>query len=56
MPLSDFSCHTLDKATKAKLTLENYYSNLVSQHKERRQRWERLEETLKDQAISEDQR
>jgi len=56
MPLSDFSCHTLDKATKAKLTLENYYSNLVSQHKERRQRWERLEETLKDQAIPEDQR
>ena len=52
----NFSGHTLDKATKAKLTLENYYSNLVSQHKERRQRWERLEETLKDQAIPEDQR
>ena len=54
--ISHFSGHTLDKATKAKLTLENYYSNLVSQHKERRQRWERLEETLKDQAIPEDQR
>ena len=52
----DFSCHTLDKATKAKLTLENYYSNLVSQHRERRQRWERLEETLKDEAIPEEQR
>ena len=26
-----FSCHTLDKATKAKVTLENYYNNLISQ-------------------------
>ena len=52
----NFSGHTLDKATKAKLTLENYYSNLVSQHRERRQRWERLEETLKDEAIPEEQR
>ena len=51
-----FSGHTLDKATKAKLTLENYYSNLVSQHKERRQRWQKLEETLKDDAMSEAQR
>jgi len=51
-----FSGHTLDKATKAKLTLENYYSNLVSQHRERKQRWERLEETLKDEAMTEDQR
>merc|ERR1719361_2410462 len=44
-----FSGHTLDKATKAKLTLENYYSNLVSQHKDRKQRWQRLEETLKSE-------
>ena len=35
-----FSCHTWDKATKAKVTLENYYSNLISQHLERKQRWE----------------
>ena len=41
-----FSGHTLDKATKTKLTIENYYSNLVSQHKDRRQRRQRLEETL----------
>ena len=34
-----FSNHTLDKATKAKVTLENYYSNLISQHKERKHRW-----------------
>ena len=30
-----FSCHTLDKATKTKLTLEQYYSNLITQNKVR---------------------
>lgn len=34
-----FSVHTLDKATKAKVTLENYYSNLIAQHVERKQRF-----------------
>lgn len=34
-----FSVHTLDKATKAKVTLENYYSNLIAQHVERKQRY-----------------
>ena len=34
-----FSGHTLDKATKAKVTLENYYSNLIAQHMERKQRY-----------------
>lgn len=33
-----FSGHTLDKATKAKVTLENYYSNLIAQYVERKQR------------------
>lgn len=35
-----FSGHTLDKATKAKVTLENYYSNLIAQHIERKQRYD----------------
>ena len=52
-----FSGHTLDKATKAKLTLENYYSNLVSQHKDRKQRWQRLEENLNsEESMTEDQK
>ena len=50
----NFSCHTLDKATKAKLTLENYYSNLICQNRERKERWQRLEDSLKD--VDEDQR
>ncbi len=47
-----FSCHTLDKATKAKVTLENYYSNLISQHRERRERLRRLEESLQVKGYS----
>ncbi len=34
-----FSGHTLDKATKAKVHLENYFSNLITQHLERRNRF-----------------
>ena len=32
------STHTVDKVTKAKVTLENYYSNLIAQHQERESR------------------
>lgn len=49
-----FSGHTLDKATKAKVTLENYYSNLVVQHLERQQRLTRLEDSMK--GLSEEQK
>ncbi|RXG55493.1 Serine/threonine-protein kinase tricorner [Armadillidium vulgare] len=51
-----FSGHTLDKATKAKVTLENYYSNLIAQHLERKQRHEKLEETMEEEGLSEDQK
>lgn len=49
-----FSGHTLDKATKAKVTLENYYSNLIAQAAERQQRLARLEESMK--GLSEEQK
>jgi len=49
----NFSHHTLDKATKAKLTLENYYSNLITQHRERQERLRRLEESLSDKGLEE---
>ncbi|XP_076030043.1 serine/threonine-protein kinase tricornered isoform X3 [Oratosquilla oratoria] len=51
-----FSGHTLDKATKAKVTLENYYSNLIAQHLERKQRHDKLEESMKEEGLSEDQK
>ena len=50
------SGHTLDKATKAKVTLENYYSNLIAQNVERQQRLAKLEETLRDEGLSETQK
>ena len=52
MPIR-FSGHTLDKATKAKLTLENYYNNLITQHRERQERLRRLEESLSDKGLEE---
>lgn len=51
-----FSGHTLDKATKAKVTLENFYTNLITQHYERKQRLEKLEESLKDESLTESQK
>ncbi|CAG0882956.1 unnamed protein product [Darwinula stevensoni] len=51
-----FSNHTLDKATKAKVTLENYYSNLLLQHMERKQRYDKLEETMEAEGLSEAQK
>lgn len=38
------------------VTLENYYSNLIAQHIERKQRLAKLEESLKDDSLSEQQK
>ncbi|KYN41158.1 Serine/threonine-protein kinase tricorner [Trachymyrmex septentrionalis] len=40
----------------ARVTLENYYSNLIAQHIERKQRLAKLEESLKDEGLSEQQK
>ncbi|XP_059161991.1 serine/threonine-protein kinase tricornered-like isoform X4 [Physella acuta] len=50
------SNHTIDKVTKAKVTLENYYSNLVSQNDERESRYRRLEKTMDEEGLSEEQK
>lgn len=50
------SQHAMDKATKAKVTLENYYNNLIAQHEERKQRLAKLGASLKDEALTEAQR
>ncbi|XP_065940821.1 serine/threonine-protein kinase 38-like isoform X2 [Magallana gigas] len=50
------SNHTRDKATKAKVTLENYYSNLVSQHEERENRYRLLEQSMATDGLSEEQK
>ena len=35
---SSMSNHTKDRVTMAKVTLENFYSNLIAQHEEREMR------------------
>lgn len=56
MTATEYTVHTLDKATKAKVTLENYYTNLIAQHVERKQRLAKLEESLKDENLTEEQK
>lgn len=50
------SGHTLDKVTKAKVTLENYYSNLISQNGERESRYRILERSMDDEGLSDEQK
>ncbi|XP_021352926.1 serine/threonine-protein kinase tricorner-like isoform X1 [Mizuhopecten yessoensis] len=50
------SNHTKDKATKAKVTLENYYSNLLSQNEERENRYRLLEQSMEKEGLSDEQK
>lgn len=50
------SGHTIDKVTKAKVTLENYYSNLISQHEEREHRYRHLERSMEEDGLSDEQK
>jgi len=50
------SPHTVDKVTKAKVTLENYYSNLIVQHEERESRYRKLEKSMEEEGLSEEQK
>lgn len=53
-PRQNFSGHTIDKAAKAKLHLENYYSNLTNQYTERNLRQQRLEDSMNDDGLTEE--
>lgn len=50
------SNHTIDKVTKAKVTLENYYSNLISQHEEREHRYRHLERSMEEDGLNDEQK
>lgn len=39
-PCSSMSNHTKERVTMTKVTLENFYSNLIAQHEEREMRYE----------------
>ncbi|KAK3794200.1 hypothetical protein RRG08_049600 [Elysia crispata] len=49
------STHTIDKVTKAKVTLENYYTNLVSQNDEREGRYRLLERSMDEEGLTDEQ-
>ncbi|XP_046569457.1 LOW QUALITY PROTEIN: serine/threonine-protein kinase 38-like [Haliotis rubra] len=53
VPISN---HTIDKVTKAKVTLENYYSNLISQAEERETRYRLLEQSMEEEGLSDEQK
>uniref|UniRef100_A0A6G1S9D2 non-specific serine/threonine protein kinase n=1 Tax=Aceria tosichella TaxID=561515 RepID=A0A6G1S9D2_9ACAR len=55
-PKQNFSGHTIDKAAKAKLHLENYYSNLINQFAERQTRQQRLEDSMNNDGLDEEQK
>jgi len=52
----NISSHTMDKANRAKLVIENYYSNLILQKNERLQRIQKLEDLLRDNSLSEEEK
>ncbi|XP_077966799.1 serine/threonine-protein kinase 38-like [Styela clava] len=50
------SGHTLDKVTKAKVTIETFYSNLMNQQLEREERMSLLEKTMNNEELPTDER
>ncbi|XP_025086392.1 serine/threonine-protein kinase 38-like isoform X2 [Pomacea canaliculata] len=50
------STHTLEKVTRAKVTLENYYTNLINQNGERESRYRILERNMDDEGLSDEQK
>jgi serine/threonine kinase 38 len=51
-----FSQPTIDKVNKAKVMLENYYNNLLQECDEREERYRKLEENMKAQGLSEQEK
>ena len=41
-----YSSHTIEKANKAKITIENFYTNFLQQQQEREERLHQCEEAL----------
>ena len=50
-----FSNNTLESARKAKLTMENFYDNLLIQDKDRTNRWRKLDLSMEEMGLSTDE-
>lgn len=50
-----FSTSTLENALRARVSMENFYENLLIQDRDRSNRWEKLERSMEDMALSNDE-
>uniref|UniRef100_A0A5F8GC28 Uncharacterized protein n=1 Tax=Monodelphis domestica TaxID=13616 RepID=A0A5F8GC28_MONDO len=50
------SNHTWERVTVAKLTLENFDSNLILQHKERETRQKKLEVAMEEEGLADEEK
>ncbi|TRY66878.1 hypothetical protein DNTS_033042 [Danionella cerebrum] len=53
---SSMSNHTKERVTMAKVTLENFYSNLISQHEEREMRQQKLEKVMDQEGLADEEK
>ncbi|XP_038675294.1 serine/threonine-protein kinase 38 isoform X2 [Scyliorhinus canicula] len=50
------SNHTKERVTITKVTLENFYSNLIAQHEEREMRQRKLEKVMEEEGLGDDEK
>ena len=50
-----FSNTTMENARKAKVSMEQFYENLLIQDRDRTNRWRKLELSMEDMALSEEE-
>ena len=53
--LQPFSTATLESARKAKVTMENFYDNLLIQERDRSNRWRKLDQSMEEMGLSTDE-
>uniref|UniRef100_A0A8C6D6R1 Serine/threonine-protein kinase 38 n=1 Tax=Moschus moschiferus TaxID=68415 RepID=A0A8C6D6R1_MOSMO len=55
-PCSSMSSHTKERVTMTKVTLENFYSNLIAQHEEREMRQKKLEKAMEEEGLRDEEK
>ncbi|XP_045428877.1 serine/threonine-protein kinase 38 isoform X4 [Pipistrellus kuhlii] len=55
-PCSSMSNHTKERVTMTKVTLENFYSNLIAQHEEREMRQRKLEKVMEEEGLKDEEK
>ena len=54
-PQQPYSTTTLENALRAKVSMENFYENLLVQDRDRMNRWTKLELSMEDMGLSNDE-